>query len=167
MTDNRLNSVATPAAEDVLRCPACGDHDVSTTSTEDSFTYGVGRDAVLLTVVVPVRACAKCGHQFLDDEAEDIRHAAVCRHLGVMNPAAILALREKYGMSRAEFARITRLDEATLGRWERGALIQSGAIDQLLYLLGFEENWQRLRERVDGTPDNKVSGAAAVSVSPR
>jgi DNA-binding transcriptional regulator YiaG len=67
-----------------------------------------------------------------------------------MTPAEVRAVRQKAGsLSRAEFARITRLGEATIGRWERGELIQNAANDQLLYLLTFPENVVRLRDRIE------------------
>jgi putative zinc finger/helix-turn-helix YgiT family protein len=137
------------SADGTLQCPICGKSRIRTTPTEDPFRYGTGKEAVELTVVVPVRSCVDCGYQFLDEEAEDIRHEAVCRHLGVLTPSEILALRRRYDVTRMQFAEITRLGEATLGRWERGALIQNAAYDQLLYLLSFEENFERLRERVN------------------
>jgi hypothetical protein len=53
-------------------------------------------------------------------------------------------------LSRAEFARLTKLGEATLVRWEKGSLIQNPANDQYLRLLGFEDNIRRLRNWVEG-----------------
>ena len=50
-------------------------------------------------------------------------------------------------MTRAAFAEMTRLGEASLARWEKGLLIQNPANDQLLYLLRFPENVERLRAR--------------------
>jgi transcriptional regulator with XRE-family HTH domain len=64
-----------------------------------------------------------------------------------LTPAEITAIRERYHLSRAEFARLTRIGEASLARWEGGLIIQNGSIDQLLYLLTFSENLDRLRHR--------------------
>jgi DNA-binding transcriptional regulator YiaG len=111
-----------------------------------------------LTARVPLRTCTKCGFEYFDEEAEDARHAAVCRHLGVQTPAEIEALRKKYGLSRVEFADLTQLGEATIARWERGALIQNAANDRYLYLLRWEENIERL-----GGKGPSGVGAAAVS----
>ncbi len=127
-------------------CPNCGAKDIRTTWMDDTFPYGVGADAVQLTARVPLRTCAACGYQYYDEEAEDVRHEAVCRHLGVQTPAEIQALRKKYGLSRAEFANLTKLGEATIARWERGALIQNAANDLYLRLLRWEENVERLRD---------------------
>lgn len=134
-----------------LQCSQCGSGNVMTSFVEDSFTYGIGKDAMQLRAVVPLRTCSDCGFQFLDSEAEDIQHRTVCQHLGVLTPQEIRALREDRGLSRAEFARLTRLGEATLARWERGAFIQNAAYDQLLYLLRFDDNWLRLGNRASGT----------------
>ncbi|HYT89812.1 MAG TPA: hypothetical protein VEL76_13975, partial [Gemmataceae bacterium] len=72
-----------------LRCPVCGAEDVQSSALEDIFTYGVAENAVQLTATVPLRTCAKCGYQYTDHEAEDLRHEAVCRHLGVLTPREI------------------------------------------------------------------------------
>ena len=61
----------------------------------------------------------------------------------------IKALREKLGLSRTEFARLTRLGEATIARWERGELIQNAGNDSLLRLLQYEDNVRRLRRRAE------------------
>jgi putative zinc finger/helix-turn-helix YgiT family protein len=127
-------------------CPNCGSANVRTRWIEDTFVYGVGSNQIQLTARVPLRTCSKCSFEYFDEEAEDARHEAVCRHLGVQTPAEIQALRKKYGLSRAEFARLTGLGEATLARWEDGALIQNVANDRYLSLLHCEENLKRLHD---------------------
>ena len=142
-------------------CPSCGHDAVQTTPTVHKFPYRHGDQIVELCATVPLRRCLECGIEFLDSEAETIQHEAVCRHLGVMTPDEVQAVRRKSGSpSRSEFARITRLGEATIGRWERGELIQNAANDQLLYLLTFPENVVRLRDRVANGSD---SGRASSS----
>jgi putative zinc finger/helix-turn-helix YgiT family protein len=128
-------------------CPECGHPEVTTRWVDRTVPYGLAPDTVEIPVRLPARQCARCGFQFFDEEAEDLRHEAVCRHLGVLTPAEIRALRAKLGLSRAEFARLTRLGEATIARWERGELIQNAGNDSLLRLLQYEENVRRLRER--------------------
>ena len=141
----------TPVFEDTsLSCPSCGHGIVHTTYIEHKFPYGAGDRSVELSANVPLRRCAECEVEFFDSVAEELQHEAVCRHLGVMIPTEVQAVRKKMGsLSRAEFARITRLGEATISRWERGELIQNAANDQLLYLLTFPENVKRLRDRVE------------------
>ena len=130
-----------------LHCPDCGEGPIRTRLEARPFMYGEGVNAVQLSADVPVHECQGCGFQFLAAEAEDIQHAEVCRHLAVLTPGQIRQLRASLGMSRAEFARVTRLGEATIARWERGALIQNAAYDSLLYLLTFPDNLDRLTAR--------------------
>lgn len=132
-------------------CGECGSERIRTSREIYKFPYGVGADTVELSCEVPVRNCADCGFSFIDGEAEDICHEEVCKHLGVIPPSQIKALRELYELTQAQFSEITKLGEATLSRWERGVVIQNQAYDNYLYLLGFKENFQMVRERGEST----------------
>lgn len=144
------NSIVSAFRDRDLSCPECGSKRIVTEAVDHRFPYGQEDPAVELSARIPVRRCEECGDEFLDDEAEDLIHEAVCRHLHVMTPSEVRTIRQQCGgLSRAEFARITRLGEATIGRWERGELIQNAAYDQLLHLLTFPENLIRLRQRVE------------------
>ncbi len=138
----------TPSRE----CPNCASPDVSGTTVEQAFQYGAAPNTVELTATVRLYRCGACGFEFTDESAERARHDAVCRHLGVLTPREIAAIRVRYDLSRAQFAELTRLGEATIARWERGALIQNGAYDQFLHLLSFPENIECLRERSRNVP---------------
>lgn len=131
-------------------CPSCGAQSVSSRIEDRHFPYGTGLAQVDLTARVAVHSCKSCAFEFLDDSAEDARHEAVCRHVGVMTPAEVISIRKTHGYSRADFARLTQLGEASLSRWENGVLIQNSANDQFLYLLWFPENVDRLRLRLKG-----------------
>jgi DNA-binding transcriptional regulator YiaG len=144
-----------------LRCASCGASAVGTEMVVEEFAYGTGEDPVQLKATVPLRTCRDCGFQFTDHHAEVARHEAVCRHLGVMTPREVVAIRTRLGMTRAAFADLTRLGEASLARWEKGLLIQNAANDQLLYLLRFPENVKRLRSRP--TAENVVASAGSSS----
>jgi len=140
-------------------CPQCSRRTIQTRIEEDRFKYGTGDSAVELVAKIPVRTCSSCGFEFTDWEAEDLRHEAVCRHLGVMAPKQILGIRLMYDLSRSEFAAITKFGETSLSRWETGSVIQNLANDQLLYLLQFPENLQRLRERLAQGETHLVAGS--------
>jgi putative zinc finger/helix-turn-helix YgiT family protein len=150
MNKEMLAIQSPPEAQESQVCPNCGSKDIRTTWIDDTFSYGVGANPVQLTAHVPLRICTACNFEYYDEEAEDLHHEAVCRHLGVQTPAEVQALREKYGLSRAEFANLTKLGEATIARWERGALIQNTANDRYLRLLHWEENLKRLRDMEEG-----------------
>ena len=49
-------------------------------------------------------------------------------------------------MTRAAFARVTGFGEATLSRWEHGAVIQNRANDRYLRLLNDRASMRRLDE---------------------
>ena len=140
------HSMTTPTADDApeeLTCFDC-DSPVGRTRRNHTFTYGLGVDAVELTVELPVHVCPSCGLEFLDDEAETLKHEAVCAHLGVLSPNEIRGIRGMYGMSRAAFSKVTGLGEATLNRWENGILIQNAANDRYLRLLAASNNLHML-----------------------
>lgn len=142
-------------------CPECGCEDIRTSYEEDRFTYGHGPEAVELNARVPVQTCARCAFQFIDDTAEEIRHEAVCRHLQVMTPKQITDLRNSLGLTRSELARLTRIGEASLARWENGAVIQNAANDGLLYLLNYPETVERLLNRHAETEAGVTEGGLA------
>ncbi len=117
-----------------IRCPDC-DGVATTRRHRHVFSYGRGGSAAELAVELPVRHCGACGFEFLDEEGEQLKHEAVCRHLGVLAPREVREIRRLQGMTRAAFAAVTGLGEASLGRWETGAGIQSHANDRYLRLL--------------------------------
>lgn len=139
-----LRSTSDEGAQDEPTCFEC-DAPANTEWREHIFPYGLDDSAPELTVNLPVRICSSCGFEFLDHEAEILKHEAVCVHLGVLSPKEIRAIREAYGLSRSEFAQVTGLGEATLNRWENGIKIQTLANDRYLRLLALPLSMQRLK----------------------
>ena len=126
-------------------CPHCEGTDVETIMHEDTFIYGEDSSKLELPVVLPVRHCRECGGEFLDHEGEMIQHEAVCKHYGVLTPREIRDLRKRHGLTLAAFAQLTGLEEASLGRWENGILIQAIANDRYLRLLSQPGQMDALR----------------------
>jgi putative zinc finger/helix-turn-helix YgiT family protein len=160
---NELRNNARLTSDEDLKCPSCGNSVVETKRLSHTFTYGDGPSAVELIATVDARKCAECGFEFLDSDAEDAKHEAICKHLCVLTPREIKSIRDSYGLSRSDFAQLTKLGEATLGRWERGALIQNGAYDHFLFLLTLPANLQHLRERQKVHCEEPAARAAQVS----
>lgn len=153
-----------PPRESEMTCPQCQSNRVSTTIRDYEYVYGAGESAITLQVEIPVRSCSDCECQFTDWEAEEMMHNALCTHFGVLNPSEIAGLRAKHQMSRADFARLTGLGEASLNRWEKGINIQSVSHDRFLRLLDDPRILSRLKQVVSGIesrkrgePDNIVS----------
>lgn len=126
-------------------CAQCGAPAVETVDQRHTFRYGTGESAADLTVDLPVRRCATCGFEFLDGESEQIKLEAICEHLGVLSPAGIRRIRERYGMTQAEFARVTGLGTASVVRWENGSMNHTRAYDRYIRLLESPDVMRRLR----------------------
>lgn len=116
-------------------CSMCDAPGLKTELVRNPFICGVGAEAVELVVDFPVHSCASCGRSYRGSDAGSIEHEAVCRHLGLLTPDEIRAIRRQFGMSRAEFAEVTGLGEATIARWERGAVTQNRANDRFLRIV--------------------------------
>ena len=131
-----------------LECPQCGTGGVRTSQHRHTFTYGSDESAFELTVDVPLRRCTSCGFEYLDEEAEQLKHQTVCRGFGVLSPGEIRRIRERHQMTRARFAEVTGLDEASLNRWENGLTIQTQGNDRYIRLLALPGIMQHLTTRI-------------------
>lgn len=150
--DPRRSMVRLREVERDATCPLCGREGVVTSWKDHTFSYGSGGSEVELTVSVPVRRCAACEFEYLDESAERLKHDSICRHLGVLSPAEIRLIREGHGMTRARFAQVTGLGEASLNRWENGLTIQTHANDRYLRLLARPEIMRQLEELMAPEP---------------
>jgi DNA-binding transcriptional regulator YiaG len=110
-------------------------------------TFPYGQDGVGLSVTVPVMTCGSCGFSYSDARAEKLRHAAVCAHEGLLNPAEIKSIRDGLGMSRELFSEAFGIPRASMERWENGKLIQNTSLDTLLRALADKSTATRLDRR--------------------
>ena len=143
-TTARLSSADDALGHPEPDCFFCDDAEITTRLEPHSWKHGVGEGAVTLHVDLPVHRCENCGHEFVGPEGETIQHEAVCRHFGVLTPAEVRQVRQRRARSRREFARCTGLGEATLQRWEHGAIIQNPANDNYLRLADTDFGWAML-----------------------
>ena len=133
---NKKNEMPRPTeTRHEFSCVMCGKARATTSWLRHTFKYGAGESALELSARVPVRSCADCEFEWLDEVGERLKHEAVCRHFGVLPPEKIREIRKSHGMTRAEFSEITGLGEASLNRWENGINIQTHANDRYLRLL--------------------------------
>jgi putative zinc finger/helix-turn-helix YgiT family protein len=116
-------------------CLICEGSDATLSYEDQEFSYGPLENGILLHARVPVWTCEACGEQYLDAEAEDIKHDAVCAYLGRLTPREIKALRLEFHMLQEQFADFTGYGIASVKRWESGAQIQSESVDKHLRLL--------------------------------
>lgn len=130
-----------------FECIACGGRSTRELWVSENFIYGSGKDEVNLTVNIPELHCDDCGMAYTDDRAEVARHNAACKHLKINTPEEIISIREQAGLNQKDFAEISRIGRASLSRWETGDVFQNGSIDNLIFLLQYPENIQRLQAR--------------------
>ena len=141
-------------------CPLCGCEEVVTSWKDHIFNYGSGKSKTELKANIPVRRCDACEFEYLDESSERLKHDAICRHLGVLSPSEIRLIREGHRMTRARFAQVTGLGEASLNRWENGINIQTHANDRYLRLLARPENMDALM-----TPEPHAEPVVDIAVS--
>lgn len=150
-----MNSVDNEKTE--ISCPDCDSQKVHLSYETRKFEYGIGSEEVTLSATVPMYRCADCEYAFVGPQAMDIEHTAICRHLGVLTPSEIKAIRVKLALSQSAFAVLTGLGSATIARWESGSIIQNRSYDNLLRLLSYPENIDRLKAGFNFTASNTVS----------
>jgi HTH-type transcriptional regulator / antitoxin MqsA len=92
-----------------------------------------------IPVEVDVSRCSSCGEILLAaGQMRDMqrRAAEVARQEeGLLAPAEIRALRERYQLSQEAFERLIKAGPKTVTRWERGTVCQNGTADTLMRLL--------------------------------
>lgn len=104
-------------------CPVCNrEQDILLIQKEE--TYLVRGEP--FTIDATVCTCAHCGEEIMTEEYDDdnLRKAyAKYRSLhGLLQPEEIKAIREQYGVSQVAFARMVRVDDKAIARYENGSL---------------------------------------------
>lgn len=116
-------------------CPACGK---SMRGRQSRLTFPVNGEVVNVPRSRHLQ-CRTCGEVTLGiDEARQLREAALGiyrRKYHLLSPEEIRALRETLGLTQAALARLLRLGNNTISRWEAGRNVQTAAMDVLLRLI--------------------------------
>lgn len=95
----------------------------------------IGEEGDFFEVKVPIIHCLECGLHFRDHRAERLRHAAACRHEGLLAPEDVKAVRDDLRMTRKTFGEAFAIPPASMERWENGRLMQNRSMDTLLRAL--------------------------------
>ena len=117
-------------------CPICYAPALQDRVIDERFEY-LSEDGLIpvLARSVPVEVCGNCGEVLSGPVAAALCHSAICEALGLLTPERIKAIREGFGLSQAQFSKLTGIGEATISRWERGRLLQNRANDRYIRLL--------------------------------
>jgi putative zinc finger/helix-turn-helix YgiT family protein len=87
----------------------------------------------------PHLSCPKCHEIVLRfDDARKLRQRALeiyRRMYGLLSADEIRSIRERFGLTQAELARLLRLGANTISRWEAGRNVQTASMDILLRVI--------------------------------
>ena len=125
-------------AEQVGRdCPVCGAHQAMRWTDEplaEEF-----REGTYLVEGFTYEKCDTCGETILRaDQLEDVEKAAVAAaraDLGRLSSAEIHELRHDLGLTQAELEEQLGVGAGTVGRWERGTVLQGATADRFMRVL--------------------------------
>ncbi len=116
-------------------CPICGAGTIKVERKKESFEY----KGQVLTLELTVYSCNVCGESFYDNE-EMRKHQKTIKDFqrrvdGLLTSDEIRQIREKYGLSQRELARILGIAEKSIAKYEAGFVSQSKAMDNLLRVI--------------------------------
>lgn len=141
-----------------MRCPQCGKANLKEKTGPVEAEY---RNETF-TVSAPALVCSKCGFYAVDggdDVTEMMRLLAdeYRKKYGLLTSLEIKAFRERRGETQGQFAEYLCVGEASIKRWELGA-IQDKAMDELIRLKCDPEKASSNAEAVCGsrTQPNKI-----------
>ena len=115
------------------RCPNCLRKDVRPVVMP--YTARVRHDGLEYAIELPameVPKCQNCGELLFGNRAGEQIDDALRAHLRLLTPAQIRAGRKALELHQGQLAERLGVAEATISRWETGALIHSRAMDNLL-----------------------------------
>lgn len=140
------SKIVSLSSANARECPECGHPEMRRAIERQVFKYGEGKAAKEISANIPMWVCKHCGFSYFDEEGEEARHEAVCRHIGVLTPKEIVAIRERNGLTQVELAALTGHGEASIKRWENGVKIQNTSADRLLRLVDDPDSREKLRQ---------------------
>jgi putative zinc finger/helix-turn-helix YgiT family protein len=116
-------------------CPECG-----TPMRKKKGTLKLPVNGEEIAVIEsPHLSCPKCHEAVLRfDDGRRLRQRALEMYrgkYGLLSADEIRSIRERFGLTQAELARLLRLGANTISRWEAGRNVQTAAMDMLLRMI--------------------------------
>ena len=122
-----------PSADDA--CPECG---TSMREKQGRLKLPVNGEEIGVTGS-PHLSCPKCHEVVLRfDDARKLRRRALeiyRQKYGLLSADEIRSIRERFGLTQAELARLLRLGANTISRWEATRNVQTASMDMLLRMI--------------------------------
>ncbi|MDN5332728.1 MAG: hypothetical protein PWP45_1953 [Tepidanaerobacteraceae bacterium] len=128
-------------------CPVCGiERDTEVIEKEE--VSNIRGDEI--RTISRIRICSVCKEELFDEDLdeENIKRAYNLyreRH-GILSPEEIKSIRERYGLSQRAFAKLLNIGEASIARYETGALPEK-SLSNMIMLLKDPQNMQKLLEK--------------------
>ena len=118
------------------RCPIYGSGTIKVERKPEIFEY----KGQSLTLELTVYSCNVFGEEFFDNE-EMKKHQKTIKDFqrrvdGLLTSEKIKQIKEKYGLSQWELARILGIAEKSIAKYEADFVTQSKTINNLLHVIG-------------------------------
>ena len=116
-------------------CPQCG---TPMREKQGVLKFPVNGEEIALSGS-PHLSCPKCHEVVLRfDDARKLRHRALedyRQKYGLLSADDIRSIRERFGLTQAELARLLRLGANTISRWEAARNVQTASMDVFLRMI--------------------------------
>lgn len=116
-------------------CPACG---MQVVEKRGTLRLPVNGEEISVPSAVHL-SCPRCGEVVLRfQDAKRLHQDAIAiyrKDHGLLSADEIRAIRERFGLTQSDLARLLRLGANTVSRWESGRNVQTAAMDMLLRLI--------------------------------
>ena len=116
-------------------CPRCG---TQMRDRKGTLPFSVNGEEVQ-TPSISHSSCPNCSEVVLrHDQARNLRALAIEEYRqkqGLLSAREIRAIRDRFGLTQSELAKLLRLGGNTVSRWESGRTVQTAALDILLRLI--------------------------------
>jgi len=128
-------------------CPVCG-IEQETEIIEKEEVSNIRGDEI--KALARIRVCSVCGEELFDEELEEENIQRVYdiyrKKHGILSPEEIRNIRESYGLSQRAFAKLLGIGEASIVRYETGALPEK-SLSNMIMLLRDPKNMEKLLEK--------------------
>ncbi|EIV99918.1 type II toxin-antitoxin system MqsA family antitoxin [Thermoanaerobacter siderophilus] len=128
-------------------CPVCG-KEQETEVIEKEEVSNIRGDEI--KALARIRICSICGEELFDEELEEENIQRVYdiyrKKHGILSPDEIKNIRESYGLSQRAFAKLLGIGEASIARYETGALPEK-SLSNMIMLLKDPKNMEKLLEK--------------------
>lgn len=125
-------------------CLECDDYKEAELRSVERTLSVKGED---ITLSIDEYFCKDCGDSIYDEEQDSknllLFYDEYRRRNNLLSAAQIKAIRQKYGLTQVQFARLLGFGDKTITRYERGA-IQDEAHDNLIRQMESEENFRKI-----------------------